>query len=313
MTIRFSKKGPAWKRFTQAEIVTPIAKPDASNTGHNPALIDGTITGNVSITSNGYVLENKIITGYVIVKAANVIIRNCWIQGEGTLVRAWDAPCQNLLVEYCTLAPSTPSITSQGIHGHGYTARFCNVYNVVDGFGAFDGTGVPANVLIERNWVHDLYCNLDAGQWDGITHNDCIQIHGSGGIHIFYNNLESNPSTGSLSTVGGTSCVMMQPGKSYGNCDDVRIENNWLNYGTACLNLGRGSLLSTATAQAIVRNNRFGRKGSRTGGASVDTMTYRILAASALDCPGLPSSTGPDINNGNVFDDTGLPVTVNRG
>lgn len=326
MTIRLTKKdGAWWKNSTQEPIPTDpgtgggtgtIAKPDATNTGHNPATITGTVAG-MTITSPGYVLENKIVTGSITVKAANVVIRNCYVKGGATadtLVKAWDAACVNLTVEHCTLAPTVTGINSQGIHGKEYTARYNNVYNVVDGFGAFNtaGSTTGANVLIERNWVHDLTCLLDPARSDGITHNDCVQIHGSGGVHILYNSLEANHGVNSDAGVGGMSCVMMAPSTTYGpDCPDVRIENNWLNYGSACLNLGRGDTASTS--QAIVRGNRFGRKGTRSLGASIDTMTFRILAQSALDCPGLPTITGTDISNGNVFDDTGLPVTVNRG
>lgn len=302
------------------EVVTPpvgYTKPDASNTGHTGVL--ATYAGPSTITANNTLVENKEIRlASITVKASNVTFRNCLFRGDGTtsstLIAAWDPLCVNLLVEDCTFAPDFVGLGNQGIHGHDYTVRRCDVSRVVDGFGCFRPAGEQggANVLIESNWVHGLHCMLDAADSLGITHNDCVQIHGSGGVHIYGNTLTANPGSSSQfvtspqgTATGGMSCVMMTPSTTYGSdCPDVRIEDNWLDYGSACLNLNRQS--TAATSQATVLNNKYGRNGARTG-----LTGYRILRDATLDCPGLPTTTGPDTTNGNVYEDTGLPVTVN--
>ena len=66
------------------------------------------------------------------------------------------------------------------------------------------------------------------------------------------------------------------------------------------------------TTTAKVQFNRFGR-GQPNLNKGGTTARRAILMTSDLTNPdGLPSSTGLDVNNGNVFEDNGAPVTVYR-
>lgn len=293
------------------------AKPGASNTGHSGVLT--LLAGDQIITTNGTIIENREITGVVKVRAANVIIRNCWIRGSSGglyLVDATHSACVNLLVEYCTVTPDVAflSIAWNGFMGHGYTARYNDIYNTVDGFVAFALSSDPtevANVVCEYNWVHDLYCwTPDPGHGDNITHNDGIQIAGGKNITIRGNNFSVNPSVNSHPDVGGMSCVMLTPDLLYGHGENILIEDNWFNYGSAMLNLNQASTPDTVST-VTVQNNKFGRMGTRSAGRDENTTPFLILADPALNCIGMRATTGPD-TQGNVFEDTGLPVTVTR-
>jgi hypothetical protein len=265
------------------------ARPGPSSTGHLSAAADlVTIIGDVTLRTAGTVLEGKRITGKVRVKANDCVVRDCLITGTGTLIEAWDG-FTGLLVEDTTLAPAIPSITSQGIHGGGYTARRLNVSGVVDGFGAFGPAGKPADVTVVDSWVHDLHCAPDPSRSDGITHGDCVQLHGGGRVEIRRNTLTANAGPTSIGGVAGMSCVMMAPG-SRGPAPGVVIEGNWLDHGTACLNLGLGT--AGVGSDVTVVGNRFGRNGG-----------HRILAAKGL----------PLTHSGNVYDDDGTPVAVSPG
>lgn len=297
---------------TAATVAPPVdLKPGDSNTGYVGTLT--TLAGNQTITVPGTTIEGRDIYGRVFVQAANVTLRNCRIRGtmsitDQTLVDSTHPAVSNLLIEDCTLTPDQPSTQWNAVAGHDYTVRRCNVYGTVDGFAAHNTTypAQQANVLIESSWVHDLHCwTPDPGHSDNRTHNDCIQIHGNGGVTIRGNNFTSNPGVTSAAGLGGMSCIMLTPGVSV--APNNVVEDNWFDYGTACLNLNRKDTSDTATSM-LVQRNRFGRHGSKDG----DPMTFRIIGDRYLSLPGLPASTGPDNTNGNVFDDTGLPITVNR-
>ncbi len=158
--------------------------------------------GDITITTPGTVIDSLDVRGFVIVKAANVTIRNSIIRGSGPgsyntgLINATSAGVSNLLIEDTTLVPSHPSVWIDGVLGHDFTARRVETYNVVDGFGVYNTTGPNANVTIDSSWVHDLsYFSGDPNHSDNRTHNDCIQIQGGRYITITNNRLDAYLST----------------------------------------------------------------------------------------------------------------------
>lgn len=267
------------------------------------------VTGaNLVITTPGTLLADLDIYARVIVKAPGVRIRNCVIRGgatTGTLIEAWDPACTDLIVEDTTLAVDTPGLKSQGIHGHGYTLRRCDISRVVDGAGAFGddaGTGL-ARVLIEDTYIHDLHCwTPDPSHSDNITHSDCIQLHGGGDVTIRRNVLIAQPGPTSAASVGATSCVMITPHATGRPIPGAIIEDNLMDGGAACINAS-----GDASTTLRIRRNRFGRHGSTRSGAE----TVRITADKTLTAPDLPTTSGLDIA-GNVYAATGLPVRVRR-
>ena len=168
---------------------TTVAKPGADNTGHTAAALDGTLTGSQFISTAGTLIENKTINGKVVVTADNVTLRNCYIRG-GTTSEIVEFRNPGGLIEDCTIEPTDPTaVLYNGIRGHNFTARRVEIKGTIDGFSLYNTTlADPLNVLIENCWVHDLYFGPDAGQADGNSHNDGVQILSNGGCEIRYNN-----------------------------------------------------------------------------------------------------------------------------
>jgi len=283
-----------------------VVKPSASNTGATGTL--STLSGDQVVTVAGTTIEDKDIYGKVTVRAANVTLRNCRIRGNATqssnsgLVDATHSSVSNLLIEDCTLAAGTPSVWWTGIIGHDYTARRCNISQVVDGFGVYNTANPSAHsgVLIELNYVHDLSCiSPDPNHSDNKTHGDVVQIQGGGYVIIRNNHFDATPSSTSTAGVKPTSCVMITPNVSA--CPGNVITGNWL-YGVsaAVINVSPKSKGSSTTAW--IADNRFG-----------PTVGYpMLLDDSQLSFVGLPTTTGLDTLNGNVYDATDLPVKVYR-
>ena len=183
-------------------------KPDATNTGVRPGTRLAVHRGDIVITTPGTVIENKDIYGFVKIRAANVVIRNCRVRGSGPgrsntgLIDCNHRNVRNALIEDCLLVPDKPSVWLDGVIGKEYTARRCHVYNTVDGFGVYNVTQktAPVNVRIESCYVHDLsYFSKDPNHANGPTHNDCVQIQGGANIVIRGNNFQ-----GFLSRTAGT-------------------------------------------------------------------------------------------------------------
>lgn len=312
--------------------IVGTTKPTALNVGLPPLRPLTTVIGDITITSSaGTLLEGLDIYGRIKVQAANVTVRNCRVRGANNvtgntaLIDCNHVNAANVLIENCDLRPDFPTYWLNALIGHDYSARFCNMWNVVDGCGVYNNynKNALANVLIEANYIHDLaYYSPDPNQRDNNSHNDGIQIQGNGGVTIRGNTITANVST----TAGaGSSQDIPRPnpwfpsvtGQAIGITPNVSkvqntlIEKNWLDYGAQSITIASGNIADPTTT-AKVQFNRFGR-GQPNLNKGGTTARRAILMTSDLTNPdGLPSSTGLDVNNGNVFEDNGAPVTVYR-
>lgn len=280
--------------------------PDATNTGWRrlrSALTPS--AGDILVTTPGTVIEGRLITGRVLVRAANVTIRQCEIVGNGfrsgntALVDCNHSAAQNVLIEDCDLhqAAATANVWHDAIIGHDYTARRNFVYDVVDGFGVYNVTNStqPANVIIEGNFVRDLcYFSPDSNHSDNRTHNDGIQIQGNGGVRIVGNQIRgyASSATGTGSTndpyfplITGHVITCTPTVSAITN---LYVDSNWL-YGGVC---GFIAISGTKGASNLgtISNNRFGRD-------------QRITTAIQLDSA-LSASF-----HGNVWDGDTTPAT----
>lgn len=172
-----------------------IEKPDASNTGHNAGLLDGTLTGSQWMDTPGVTVENKTINGKVVICADNVTFRNCVFTGGTTAQLVESRNVSGTLIEDCTFLPAdvdTPAYIYNAFRGCGATIRRCDLSGVCDGFSLYrdDDFSLVPGVVIEQNWVHDLWFGADAGQGDGKTHNDGVQVLTACGCEVRYNNFE---------------------------------------------------------------------------------------------------------------------------
>jgi hypothetical protein len=182
--------------------------------------------GQLNITTAGTVIENQDIYGRVVVKAANVVIRNSIVRGLPTaptgasaLIVAWDTPVSNLLVEGVTLKPQFPSLQWGGISGHDYTARCVDSSETTDGFGVFNSgesaatMTKPTNVKITQSWCHALAGWSPAPDADNKSHTDCLQAQGAQTMTVSFNNFDSRLSStvGTLATNGYAGCPTCAP------------------------------------------------------------------------------------------------------
>lgn len=259
-------------------------KPVAGNTGVLPGTVLTQYNGDMIVTTAGAVIQNLDIRGNIKVKANNVTIRNCMIRGNAVaptsgsyaLIMQFSSSILNLVIEDCTLVAQSPNPYTSGIQGSGMTIRRCDISNTVDGV---DATGV-GNVLVDSCYIHDgSYFTPSTTHADLQTHDDGIQITNGTNV-VFTNNNITN---------FAMSCFMI--GQDQGPIVGLRITNNWIDGGTATINMNSKSY---STMKPVITGNRFGR--SRTN-------TYAILAAGSIDLTNV---------TGNVFDDTGLPVNITK-
>lgn len=299
-------------------------EPDTSTTGTIPGATLTALTGDQTITAAGTVIEDRDITGRVIVQAANVTIRNCRVRGSGAqssntaLVVATHGAVSNLLVEDCTLVPDTPSIWWNGINGHDFTAKRVNAYHVVDGMGVYNtnAPGAASGVLIEACYIHDLsYFTPDQNHagTDNQTHNDGVQLQGGLGTIIRHNRIDAYYATavGTVGSIppnqtGALAAIMLN--KNVGTLTDLQITDNWLRGGNIGVN-GGGLARAAGEFLGIFYRNRFSRDQGLQGGGGNNTWTVAFDGS-------YPSSAEADAGEGtanqNVYESNGDPVTVRR-
>jgi hypothetical protein len=241
-------------------------KPDASNTGVLPGSVLTQHQGDLIITTAGTVVQNQEILGNVIVRASNVTLRNCIIRGATTpptsgsyaLILQSSNSNTGLVVEDCTLVSQSPNNWTVGVQGCNFTMRRCDVSATVDGIDV-SGAG---NVLVDSCYIHDgNYFTPSATNNDNQTHNYITRF--------------------------AMSCFMI--GQDQGPITNLRIVNNWLDGGTAQVNI---NAKSRGTMTPVITGNRFGRSRRN---------TYQMLLTGTID--------RSSISN-NVWDDNGQAINI---
>lgn len=295
--------------------VAPSGKPGGSNTGvpkGTPTLIK--YEGDITVTKPNQVFDGLDISGYIKNYATGTIIRNCAVRGSHKIVQSSSsdrpdtalidsnsASSKALQVINCLLVPTFPSVWVDGIIGHDYTARGCNVYATVDGFGVYNKYATAANVILEGNWVHDLsllfpdpeQSDVVNGKAQGHTHNDGVQVQGGSNVRIVGNNFQdlvgptSNLTTAYNPAATGQG-ILLQGNNS--KVTDVVASGNWIDGGAYGV-----TIVPTAHGIGVVTlsGNRFGRLSH--------------FAAIRID-PSVTTVT----TSGNVYDDNGSAATIVR-
>lgn len=217
--------------------------PDETNTGV-PAGTTLTNSGSITVTADGTVISGKRITGMIIVRANNVVVENCDINGSGN---GGGGACvdqdaayatRNLTVRYCKLYAVSNGVRDQSSCGFGVRSwgdrgqsglevHHCNIYGMENGIA--NGAG-----YVHDNFIHDFQ------QWDGgpdkESHCDCIQTFtfaGASGQRVIHNTFWGYASSGDMAPWPTSSCYA---GSS--QMSNVTIENNliagggWSIYGT---------------------------------------------------------------------------------
>lgn len=220
----------------QFRFVTNTPFPDATNTGV-PAGITLTNSGSITTQANGQVIQNLNISGYINVRHANVIIRQCKVTNND---RQWAAIVggPNTLVEDCEVDGSR-TLGSYGIGVSG-TVRRCKVYGVENGLNP------QSNSTYEDNYVYGLNPTgvdphsdavpMQGGASNVIVRHNTLDITGSTGFnaHFFINSyfgatdnvlIENNLCIGVPAVKQGLNCYSYRDG-SWPALTNVRFRNN---------------------------------------------------------------------------------------
>ena len=250
--------------------------PNASNTGVPAGTVLSVYTGPKTITVAGTVIENKTISGGLIVSASNVKIRRCKITtGAGTNVGVqvnYPVASTGCLIEDCEMYGGGKGGTIYGVAWGNYTMRRVNIHGY-----CHPGQVGGSNVVIEDCYMHDPSQNAA-----GDAHIDTIQIVSGTNVTIRHNTLE-NPH-------GQTAALLVSA--DLGATNNLLVENNWMAGGGYTMYLTEKPTQKVG-GSIIVRNNRWSKKFYPKGGYYGPT-NVQIAA--------------PYTWTNNVWDDTGLPV-----
>ncbi|GAA2605328.1 hypothetical protein GCM10010399_40440 [Dactylosporangium fulvum] len=258
-----------------AKPVQRTGKPAAGNTG----VVAGTrltvVGGDQTYATDGQVVENAEIRGYVRITGRKVTIRNSVVRGGaarcGAVIQVEAGG--SATIEDVEIAPAASGACLDGVWATATTLSRVNIHGTVNGVKV---TG--DDVVLQDSWVHDLTPFRTGAAGGGGTVNDAVESFGKRRITLRHNVLSP----------GAGANAAFQVTQEGGTGGDLRVEGNWLDGGNCTLNFAhRGGAALTGIT---VVNNRFGR----------DTKYV---------CPILVSTqTTLSQNSGNVWDDTGAPV-----
>lgn len=274
---------PESRTFTVVSGTPGASKPEAWNTGVPAGTTLRRHDGDLTITQAGTVIDGLDIHGFVRIQAPNVTIKRSIVRGGKStttsigLVSVTHAAATNFLLEDSELVAAYPSAVLDGIKGGNFTMRRVESRDTVDNVGIH-----LSNVRVESSWLHKAsYFSSSPYHNGGPTHNDAVQVHGGSNIVLVGNRMED----------ADNAAIMLQ--QNYSPTSNVQISRNWMNHGGCTVNINHkgGSSLKGVT----VTDNRFGR----------DTRNR--------DCAIIATKASRAATSGNVWEDTGAPVSVRNG
>ncbi|GGM19111.1 right-handed parallel beta-helix repeat-containing protein [Dactylosporangium sucinum] len=246
--------------------------PGPENTGV-PAGTDLTpYAGPYAITEPNTVIDGKILTDCLDIKAKNVTIKRSKITCKnkgGMIIRVFDdvVPDASLLVEDSEIQGEGEGL---GLGFGHYTMRRVNMHTLNEGPRVSDGA------LIEDSWIHDLIFT------DEKDHQDILQTTGGTGMVVRHNTLEAfNPATNDPFNAGFQLGSETAP-----SLTDLLVEDNLFTGGNYTVNFRP----DTKAEKVVFRNNVF-------------VQNSRYGASSNEDLPGVTWDPS------NVYADGGKPVT----
>lgn len=163
-------------------------------------------TGPSTINTAGTLIENKNISGQIVVNTSGVKFKNCSFTNF-----AWYAILAEnniVTVEDCTFN-GLGSVDTKAFGGKGGTWLRNNISGMVIAIDFWGGPG-----LIEDNYIHDL---ATASNDPNKRHFDGIAFLGGAGVTIRHNTIEVSD---------GTACTFLSA--QNGHIDNVLVENNLL-------------------------------------------------------------------------------------
>jgi hypothetical protein len=220
-------------------------QPNASNTGVPAGTVLTVYNGDLTITTAGATYSGLDIHGYLVIKAANVTVKNSIIRGGtgpiGNGIVNDQAAGTNFVLQDSEVVPQYPVVGLDDVKGWNYTLLRDNLHGSVDGLKVYGN-----NVVVQDSYIHDLvtYAN-DPAQNNGPSHSDGIQIQSGSNVKILGNDIEGQPNSSIIITQGN------------GVTSDVLIDGNWL---TGIGQVATVILLNQplpSMSGIVVTNNRF--------------------------------------------------------
>ena len=212
--------------------------PGPNNTGVRAGTTLTTYTGPTTITTAGTVIDSKLITGCLNIKANNVVIKNSRVQSKGCFFNIL-SDNRNTGLQLTDVEIDGQGNTSgdSAINGGGFACLRCNLH------GTIDGAKAQSNVVFQDSYIHDLV-NI-AG-----SHNDGIQSLGTTGLTISHNTI--------IVKGAATSAVILSTG-SASDMRNVAIKRNLLAGGAYTVYGGylKGTDSLSKVSNISITDNRF--------------------------------------------------------
>jgi hypothetical protein len=253
------------------------AWPGPSNTGIPVGTVLTTVNGGMNISTAGAVITDKDIVGCVTINASNVTLRRVRVRGcSAEPVVNVGYGKTGILVEDSEIDGGNTNSLGSGIGYEGYTLRRSNVHRVSK------GAHMTNNVVIEDNWIHDLYEGPD-------SHNDNVVSNGGSNFIVRHNTFQnSHTQTATVALYG-----------DFAPISNVLVENNLLVGGGFTVYGGSvaGKPYSSGANNIRFLNNTFSRQYWPKGGY------WGHVSAFDASKPGNAWS-------GNVWADTGQVVAA---
>jgi hypothetical protein len=301
-------------------------RPGPGTTGPRPGVTLVRFDGKYTVSTPNALVENLDIYGqlHFTSNATNPVVRNCIVRGPGSAaygsnmaaISSSSASLRGAVIEDTRIdLTGRENAWVDGIRGSDFTMRRSEITRTVDGLSL---VGPAGNVTLEASWIHDgFYTEWTAGdahfpnQSDHRTHGDAVQFHRGKNITLRGNSFGGKRGVGGIGTDDPLVIAAKDAGDDYENScimfkqevssllvdriENALVELNWFEGGAASLNIAVAR--SNFYAGSTFQDNRFCRKQPDVWGG------YYIMR----------TSTTQAVIRRNVFDDTGLPVTITNG
>ena len=231
--------------------------PGPNNTGVRPGTTLTTYTGPTTISTAGTVIDSKLITGCIVIRANNVVIKNSRLQSKGCFFNILsDNGNTGLQLTDVEIDGQGNTSGDSAINGGGFTCLRCNLH------GTIDGAKAQSNVVFQDSYIHDLTNTAD-------SHNDGIQSLGTTALTLTHNTI--------IVKGAATSAVILSTG-SASNMRNIAIKRNLMAGGAYTVYGGyqKGTDALSKVSNISITENRFStviypRSGAYGPLTSVDT------------------------------------------
>jgi hypothetical protein len=248
--------------------------PDATNTGISGSPQLQTVNGSLTVTQDGAVVENKIITGNLNIDADNVTVRNVRILEDGESWGIGLLHTRNTTIENCEITPSSSRLVVgiKDVYGdaHGTTVRRCEIVRTTTGIQTHEG-------LIEDNYIHDM-AYQDGDHLNGTTSNGSTEP-----LTIRHNTI--------FNQEGQTDAISLF--QDFGLEANRTITDNLLAGGGYTIYGGEGT--HGTTYNIVITNNRIARTFYPQGGYWGPVADFELRGSG-------------NVFRGNTWDDTGSTI-----